>query len=148
MKGLPIILLIGGGIAYYFLRGKNELVNQLRISVQSLAFNKSQSASSLYLSLFFDVRLKLANPTSAAVKITEIFVEIYANENLISSVTKNDNFNISVNSSTVINLTARVNTLSLGNQLLELFKNGRPSLAARGYVETSFGRIPFEKKFA
>jgi hypothetical protein len=98
--------------------------------------------------LFFDVQILLKNPTPSSIKINHIFIEISASGNVIGGVTKPDDFTISANSATDVNFTARIQTGGAITTFIALFQSQQPPvLSAAGYIDTSAGRIPFNKTF-
>lgn len=146
MKNLPLLLLGAGTAFYFYMRSKKDLVQQLQVYLEDIKLNWAKSRSGFFTALFFDVRIRLENPTNAALKITHIYVEILANGTPIGGVTKGDDFTISVNTSTTLSLEARIQTLNLSSELINLIKGGElPTLSARGYIDTTIGRMPFTK---
>lgn len=135
--------------AFLYIRSKKDMVNQLQVKLTSLNIDWSKTKQSLFLTTFVNLRINLFNPTNSKLTIKHIFVEIYVNGKLSGQVTKNDDFLIAANSNSDINFTARLNTLNLGTAIIELIKSQEaPELKAVGYIETSLGRIPFNKTSA
>jgi LEA14-like dessication related protein len=147
-KGAIFGLLAAAGAAFYFLRGKQELVNQLEVNLLSLSIDREKTRAALFLNIFLNVRLRLFNPTINTLSIKQIFVEFYIDGKLAGSINKTDEFTIKSNTESIINFTAKINTLNVGSQILNIVQSGEEiSLFASGYIETSFGRVPFSKKF-
>jgi LEA14-like dessication related protein len=147
-KGVIFGILAAASAAFYFLRGKKDLVNQLEVNIIDLNFDRKKSAEQLFLMLFFNVRLKLNNPTSGTLLIKQIYIVLYVDGKKAGTINKTDDFSIKANSNTIVNFTAQVLTANLADSLLRVIQTGENfQLRAQGYIETSFGRIPFEKNF-
>lgn len=150
MKGGIILTALGAAAAYLFFRGKSDMINQLQINLTSLKLNLAKTRSALFLNLFFDVRIKIQNPTNSSIKINHVYIEIFVNGKPLGGVTKPESFTISVNSSTDINFTAKLQTGTIVNQIIDILQNGSAEdlqISGEGYIETSLGRIPFKKSF-
>lgn len=149
MKNKILPFLFGGALfGFYWFRGKKDLINQLQIDLTKVKLNREKTRSALFFSLFFDISLKLTNPTKSAIKINHIFIEIFAGDKKIGQAIKSEDFNISVNSESNINFTAKISVLNSLSELIDLLKGGdTPIFSGRGYVETSAGRVTFDKKF-
>lgn len=147
-NGVLLGLLAAAGAAFYFARGKKELVNQLEVNLLSLNIDREKTSAALFLNIFFNVRLRLFNPTINTLSVKQIFIEFYIDGKLAGSINKTDDFTIKSNTESIINFTAKINTLNLGGQFLKIIQTGEEvKLFASGFIETSFGRVPFSKTF-
>jgi LEA14-like dessication related protein len=143
-KGVIFGILAAAGAAFYFLRGKKDLVNQLEVNIIDLKFDRQKSREQLFLMLFFNVKLKLNNPTPGTLLIKQIYIEIYVDGKKAGKINKTDNFSIQANSNTIVNFTAQVLTVNLADSLIRVIQTGENfQLRTVGYIETSFGRVPF-----
>jgi LEA14-like dessication related protein len=147
-NGVIFGLLAAAGAAFYFIRGKKELVNQLEVNLLSIKLDRARTRQAAFLNLFFDIRLRLFNPTPNSLQVKHIFIEIFIDGKMVGSVTKPDDFDIRSNTESIINFTAKINTFNLGSSILKVLQTGEDfNLAAAGYIDTSFGRVPFQKEF-
>jgi len=147
-KGVIFGILAAAGAAFYFIRGKKDLVNQLEVNIIDLKFDRKKSLEQGFLILFFNVRLKLNNPTINTLLIKQIYIEVNVDGKKAGVITKSDEFNIKPKTNTIINFTAQVYAFRLAEPLIRVIQTGENfKLSAVGFIDTSFGRIPFEKNF-
>ena len=133
-----------GAAALYFLKGKKEAIENLQIKPLDIAINKQKTNFS---QLVFNFKIKAANPSSFAVKINEIDLDVLINGKKVSEFQKTNLTTILPGDAQTINLEIVVNNLTVIDVVLNAIADKKPiKLAFSGFVNTDLGSAIIDVK--
>ena len=85
MNKLLLGLAAAAGVAYIFLKGKKESIENLLFNPVGIAINKAKTN---FLRLVFNFKLQVTNPGNFAVNIQSIDLDVLVNGKIISNFSK------------------------------------------------------------
>lgn len=153
MKNLSslFLLAITGGAAYYFLRGKKESLENLVIKPIDIAIDSKKSRQLFFQKLFYNIKLKITNPSGFSVKILSIDLDFLINKEFIADIKKNTSIVIKPNETKIITIESSIGTFNIIKQIILMLNNNEGiDLSIKGNVETDLGtiNISYDKKIS
>jgi LEA14-like dessication related protein len=137
-----ILLALGGGAAYYFLRGKKESLENLIIKPLDIAINTKKSRQSFFAFLFFTIKIKITNPSGYSVNIQSIDLDLLINRKKIANIEKNTTIFIKAKESKIIEIETSISAAGIITQIMEMIGGEKNINAALiGNVKTDLGTI-------
>jgi LEA14-like dessication related protein len=128
----------------YFLKGKKEALENVRITPLDIAINSQKTN---IRNLVFNFKLKIANPGNFKVNINDINLDIIVNNKKISNFQKSNFTSIEPNNAKVINLEISVSNLAVVDVVLNLLAdNDGIKINLLGEVNTDLGAILIDYK--
>lgn len=113
-----MLLLLGGGIAFYFFR-KGTAAQKLLVNLVDLKLSRAANMSLPVITAYF----KIINPSSTAIVLTSLAGEIFINNSPISTVQNLSNTVIPANNSITLPVTINTTIFSAAQTIFNLFKN-------------------------
>lgn len=144
MRNLTTLFLIAitGGAAYYFLKGKKESLENLIIKPIDIAIDSKKSRQLFFQKLFYNIKLKITNPSGFSVKILSIDLDFIVNNELIADIQKQSAIIIKPNETKVITIESSIATLGIIQQIISMLTNKEGiDVAIKGNVQTDLGNI-------
>ena len=144
MRNLTSLFLIAitGGAAYYFLKGKKESLENLIIKPIDIAIDSKKSRQFFFQKLFYNIKLKITNPSGFAVKILSIDLDFIVNKEVIADIQKQSAIIIKPNETKIITIESSIATLGIIQQIISMLTNkGSIDVAIKGNVQTDLGNI-------
>jgi len=141
-------LIIGLGAlaaaAIYFFKGKKEAIENIRLTPMDIAINKQKST---FMELYFNFKLKIANPSNFAVKINKIEFDIIINGRKISEFNKDNFTTIAPKDTGVITLEIAIGNLQVIDAVLNaIAEGGKINIQLQGMAETDLGAVYIDYK--
>ena len=144
MRNLTTLFLIAitGGAAYYFLKGKKESLENLIIKPIDIAIDSKKSRQLFFQKLFYNIKLKITNPSGFAVKILSIDLDFIVNNEIIADIQQQSAIIIKPNETKVITIESSIATLGIIQQIISMITNKEGiDVAIKGDVQTDLGNI-------
>lgn len=136
------LLAITGSAAYYFLKGKKESLENLIIKPIDIAIDSKKSRQLFFQKLFYNIKLKITNPSGFAVKILSIDLDFIVNNEIIAEIQKQSAIIIKPNETKVITIESSIATLGIIQQIISMITNKEGiDVAIKGDVQTDLGNI-------
>jgi LEA14-like dessication related protein len=130
--------------AIYFLQGKKEALENVRITPLDIAINKQKTN---IRNLVFNFKLKIANPGNFKVNINDINLDIIVNNKKIGNFQKSNFTSIEPNNAKTINLEISVSNLAVVDVVLNMLAdNDGIKIHLLGEVNTDLGAILIDYK--
>jgi len=132
MKQKTALITIGAGalalVVYYFTRLKKTLTN-LNVSVFGAKYNSQRTQNSLFLKIWFELKLKVDNPTDRQVMVNETLLDFYISGKKVGEVRNFDKLTINPKTYSYLVIPTYMETLSifsLVSNFLEAVRSGTP----------------------
>jgi len=142
-------MLAAGAAAIYFISQGGIFADQLKVKIQSVKFNLSESQRTLFSRLYLNIVLSMSNPSRVQGSIESIDVAMIYKGKMIGRATSGSKFNVNAQSTTLIPLLVFVNTLQLVpsiSDLLKLIGKGvEQSVSVVGTIKTNLGIINIDE---
>ena len=126
------LIIIGAGalamIGYYF-TGLKKTINKLSVSVFGVKYNGERTQNSIFLKIWFDLKLKVNNPTNRKINISETNLNFYVNGVKAGEVRNNQQLTINPNVYSYVIIPTYLQTLTMFNlvsQFLDTLKKKEP----------------------
>lgn len=142
----PTVLFTGLGFYIYsqVKKAKNVIIN-LRYINPKLSKLKDYGFEKLPL----EIGLNIKNTTAFTLKVKTIKLDIFLNNNLVSTILQTKEINIKGNETTPFVLIGLIELQGFDttvNDLINIFsKNSKNNIFIKGFVDTSFGRFNLAK---
>jgi len=142
------ILIAGYLLANYYITGK-AFVKQKQIKLHSLKFNLAETQKALFTKLFFDVVIKINNPTEFAATVRSYSLNLFYNGQLLTQAQTTGSVKINPNANTPISFKAGISVLNLPynvKDIVEKIKSRSPvNIQIIGEVQTTLGTYKFNE---
>jgi LEA14-like dessication related protein len=145
VKIIPIILLAGA--AFYV--GAKNFLDQLKFQVSSVKINFDKSQAVGFATIFFDVIVRLENPTGFAITLKSFYVKFFYAGAQVGTVTRNTSLDIprhsALNQQVLLAIPVSAAVLAI-QKLLSVIQNSTAPITLDMQGEASlglFGKIPF-----
>lgn len=132
MKQKTALIAIGAGalalVAYYYTSLKKTLTN-LNVSVFGVKYNSSRTQNSIFTKIWFELKLKIENPTDRLVTVNETLLDFYVSGKKVGEVRNFDKMTINAKTYSFLIIPTYIETLSIFNLIsnfLESVKKGTP----------------------
>lgn len=126
------------GVAYIFLKGKKESIENLLFNPVGIAINKAKTN---FLRLVFNFKLQVTNPGNFAVNIQSIDLDVLVNGKIISNFSKQLPLMIAPKKTELLDIEIAVQNLTVIETILEIINNkGKITVTLQGEVITDLGK--------
>lgn len=126
------------GVAYIFLKGKKESIENLLFNPVGIAINKAKTN---FLRLVFNFKLQVTNPGNFAVNIQSIDLDVLVNGKIISNFSKQLPVMIAPKKTELLDIEIAVQNLTVIETILEIINNkGKITVTLQGEVITDLGK--------
>jgi LEA14-like dessication related protein len=143
MQNKILLLAAAAGAAYLFLTGKKKALENLQIKPFDIAINKEKSRKTFFAQLFYNIKFKITNSESLAVKIQNIDIDVYINNKKASEI--NSETAIIIPAMTEDKIVVIEGVIMAGNLItliLEFLTKQEPiNIKAVGSIDTDLGEI-------
>jgi LEA14-like dessication related protein len=138
MNKLLLGLAAAAGVAYIFLKGKKESLENLLFNPIGIAINKAKTN---FFRLVFNFKLQVNNPGTFAVNIQSIDLDVLVNGKVISNFTKELPISIAPKESKILDIEIAIQNLTVIETILEVINNkGKITVTLQGEVLTDLGK--------
>lgn len=138
MNKLLLGLAAAAGVAYIFLKGKKESLENLLFNPIGIAINKAKTN---FFRLVFNFKLQVSNPGTFAVNIQSIDLDVLVNGKVISNFTKELPISIASKESKILEIEIAIQNLTVIETILEIINNkGKITVTLQGEVITDLGK--------
>ena len=138
MNKLLLGLAAAAGVAYIFLKGKKESIENLLFNPVGIAINKAKTN---FLRLVFNFKLQVTNPGNFAVNIQIIDLDVLVNGKIISNFSKQLPVMIAAKKTELLDIEIAVNNLTIAETILNLIiDGGKVTITLQGEVITDLGK--------
>jgi LEA14-like dessication related protein len=138
MNKLLLGLAAAAGVAYIFLKGKKQSLENLLFNPIGIAINKAKSN---FFRLVFNFKLQVNNPGTFAVNIQSIDLDVLVNGKVISNFTKELPISIAPKESKILDIEIAIQNLTVIETILEVINNkGKITVTLQGEVLTDLGK--------
>jgi LEA14-like dessication related protein len=138
MNKLLLGLAAAAGVAYIFLKGKKESIENLLFNPVGIAINKAKTN---FLRLVFNFKLQVTNPGNFAVNIQSIDLDVLVNGKIISNFNKQLPVMIAPKKTELLDIEIAVQNLTVIETILEIINNkGKITVTLQGEVITDLGK--------
>jgi LEA14-like dessication related protein len=138
MNKLLLGLAAAAGVAYIFLKGKKESIENLLFNPVGIAINKAKTN---FLRLVFNFKLQVTNPGNFAVNIQSIDLDVLVNNKIISNFSKQLPVMIAPKKTELLDIEIAVQNLTVIETILEIINNkGKITVTLQGEVITDLGK--------
>jgi LEA14-like dessication related protein len=138
MNKLLLGLAAAAGVAYIFLKGKKQSLENLLFNPIGIAINKAKTN---FFRLVFNFKLQVNNPGTFAVNIQSIDLDVLVNGKVISNFTKELPISIAPKESKILEIEIAIQNLTVIETILEVINNkGKITVTLQGEVLTDLGK--------
>lgn len=138
MNKLLLGLAAAAGVAYIFLKGKKESIENLLFNPIGIAINKAKTN---FYRLVFNFKLQVTNPGNFAVNIQSIDLDVLVNGRVISNFSKQLPVIIAPKKTELLDIEIAVQNLTVIETILEIINNkGKITVTLQGEVITDLGK--------
>jgi LEA14-like dessication related protein len=138
MNKLLLGLAAAAGVAYIFLKGKKQSLENLLFNPIGIAINKAKTN---FFRLVFNFKLQVNNPGTFAVNIQSINLDVLVNGKVISNFTKELPISIAPKESKILDIEIAIQNLTVIETILEVINNkGKITVTLQGEVLTDLGK--------
>jgi hypothetical protein len=138
---LPIVL-IGGALAYLFIRNKKAAGENLRFEPVDIQIDTPRSRASLFTRLYYKVKINLINNEQAAVNVRNVLLNATANGGPLGTLTSSQPFSVPAKGNQVVELQTSFNIFGAALIIKNILINRQPlTVNITGYVDTDLGRV-------
>lgn len=153
MKQKTALIAFGAGalalVAYYFTSLKKTVTN-LSVSVFGIKYNSERTVNSAFLKVWFDLKLKVNNPTQRSVTVNEVLLDFYLNNKKAGEVRSFQKIKINPVTDSILVVPTYFNTLivfPLISSFLEAIKNNEPiGVTVKGTVNVEGNIVKLDEK--
>lgn len=151
MKNGGIFLLLAlGAVAFIATRSVKSFGENLRVNFNRVAINLPKTQSAKYINLWYDLRLVFINPENVKADIQSMSLDVILGNKRIATINRKSTFTIPAREEVAVDFELSVPSISLGFQAFEMIKLIRdggqmPPVTIRGFLQTTFGRIPVDE---
>jgi hypothetical protein len=134
--GYAVFLLIN------YLRNKVAAGQNLEITPLKISIDLPKTREALYLKIFYDITLNLANKEQASVNVKSLFLTVKTNNINFGNIERDLNFDVEEMQEKQITVKASFFTLSAIGIIKDLIKNGfNLNVNVAGFIDTDLGRV-------
>ena len=138
MNKLLLGLAAAAGVAYIFLKGKKESIENLLFNPVGIAINKAKTN---FLRLVFNFKLQVTNPGNFAVNIQSIDLDVLVNGKIISNFSKQLPVMIAAKKTELLDIEIAVQNLTVIETILNAIADGgKITVSLQGEVITDLGK--------
>ena len=138
MNKLLLGLAAAAGVAYIFLKGKKESIENLLFNPVGIAINKAKTN---FLRLVFNFKLQVTNPGNFAVNIQSIDLDVLVNGRVISNFSKQLPVMIAAKKTELLDIEIAVQNLTVIETILNAIADGgKITVSLQGEVITDLGK--------
>lgn len=138
MNKLLLGLAAAAGVAYIFLKGKKQSLENLLFNPIGIAINKAKTN---FFRLVFNFKLQVNNPGTFAVNIQSIDLDVLVNGKVISNFIKELPISIAPKESKILEIEIAIQNLTVIETILEVINNkGKITVTLQGEVLTDLGK--------
>jgi LEA14-like dessication related protein len=138
MNKLLLGLAAAAGVAYIFLKGKKQSLENLLFNPIGIAINKAKTNFSR---LVFNFKLQVINPGNFAVNIQSINLDVLVNGRVISNFSKQLPVMIAAKKTELLDIEIAIQNLTVILTILEVINNkGKITVTLQGEVITDLGK--------
>lgn len=138
MNRLLLGLAAAAGVAYIFLKGKKESIENLLFNPVGIAINKAKTN---FLRLVFNFKLQVTNPGNFAVNIQSIDLNVLVNGRVISNFSKQLPVIIAPKKTELLDIEISVQNLTVIETILNAIADGgKITVSLQGEVITDLGK--------
>jgi LEA14-like dessication related protein len=138
MNKLLLGLAAAAGVAYIFLKGKKQSLENLLFNPVGIAINKSKTN---FLRLVFNFKLQVTNPGNFAVNIQSIDLNVLVNGRVISNFSKQLPVMIAAKKTELLDIEIAVQNLTVIETILNAIADGgKITVSLQGEVITDLGK--------
>ena len=138
MNKLLLGLAAAAGVAYIFLKGKKESIENLLFNPVGIAINKAKTN---FLRLVFNFKLQVTNPGNFAVNIQSIDLDVLVNGRVISNFSKQLPVMIAPKKTELLDIEIAVQNLTVIETILNAIADGgKITVSLQGEVITDLGK--------
>lgn len=144
MKNIPTLFLLAlsGGAAYYFLKGKKEAFENLIIKPIDIAIDTEKSKQTFWTKIFYDIKLKITNPSGFKINVNEIDLEFLVNKKFVANLKKNTLISIEPKITEIITLNSSISSVNAITTIMDILADSENvQLAIQGSIKTDLGTI-------
>lgn len=143
------LVLIAGYLIYNYINSAKQFQEKKQIRVHSVKFNLTKSATTFFNTLFFDVVVKIDNPTEFTASVTGSRFAILYQGVILGASEQAGAVKLAPKSETAITLTGKVYPASVAAQfkpILEALKTGKQTaFTVKGEISTTLGAYTFNQ---
>lgn len=126
------------GVAYIFLKGKKESIENLLFNPVGIAINKAKTN---FLRLVFNFKLQVTNPGNFAVNIQSIDFDVLVNGKIISNFSKQLPVIIAAKKTELLDIEIAIQNLTVIETILNAIADGgKITVSLQGEVITDIGK--------
>jgi len=125
MKNKTALTAVGLGIAavvVYYYKSMTTTLKNLSVSVFGIKYNSTRTTNSAFTKVWFDLTLKVDNPTNRPVTLSETLLTFYVEGNKAGEVKNFDRFKIDEKRATNITITTYISSLNVVNLVGTIIK--------------------------
>jgi LEA14-like dessication related protein len=131
-------LAAAAGVAYIFLKGKKQSIENLLFNPIGIAINQAKTN---FFRLVFNFKLQVNNPDTFAVNIQSIDLDVLVNGKVISNFAKELPISIAPKESKILEIEIAIQNLTVIETILEVINNkGKITVTLQGEVITDLGK--------
>lgn len=131
-------LVAAAGVAYIFVKGKKESLENLLFNPVGIAINQAKTN---FLRLVFNFKLQVTNPGNFAVNIQSIDLDVLVNGRVISNFSKQLPVIIAAKKTELLDIEIAVQNLTVIETILNAIADGgKITVSLQGEVITDLGK--------
>ena len=131
-------LVAAAGVAYIFVKGKKESLENLIFNPVGIAINQAKTN---FLRLVFNFKLQVTNPGNFAVNIQSIDLDVLVNGRVISNFSKQLPVMIAAKKTELLDIEISIQNLTVIETILNAIADGgKITVSLQGEVITDLGK--------
>lgn len=154
MKQKTALIAVGAGalalVAYYYTSLKKTVTN-LNVSIFGAKYNSDRTQNSTFLKIWFDLKLKVENPTTRSLTINETLLDFYVNGKQVGEVRNFQKLTINPKVYSYLVIPTYLQTLSLFNlvsNFIASVQQKKPlKVTVKGTMDVEGNKIQVDEAF-
>lgn len=154
MKQKTALIAVGAGalalVAYYY-SGLFKTAKSLNVSIFGAKYDSKKTQNSVFTKIWFELKLKVDNPTDRPVTVNETLLDFYVNGNKVGEVRNYQKLSINPKVYSYLIIPTYLQTLSLfnlvSNFVAAVQKNEPLKVAVKGTIDIEGNKVNLDEAF-